>query len=165
MGTGLVVRPGDRESFQLGSTSARVLVAGEDTGGSFAIVVAPIAAKALAGPVHTHHKEDALWYVLEGEFAAQVGDKEIHEPAGSVIFAPRGIPHTYWNPGSTPATYLEMAWPAGLERYLEAVGQALIKGGDDLLSKVGTLSDAYGLEFDWDSVEPLMQKHGLGFAT
>ena len=164
MDTRHVVRPSDRKSFQLGGIDARVLVAGADTGGSFAIVEAPIAPKALAGPLHTHHKEDALWYVMEGEFGAQIGDMEIHEGAGSLIFAPRDIPHTYWNPGTTPAKYLEMAWPAGLERFLEELGQVVIGGGEEVLSRVASLAAEYGVEMHWDSIAPLMDKHGVGFA-
>jgi mannose-6-phosphate isomerase-like protein (cupin superfamily) len=159
-----VTRPEDRESFSLGGIEARVLVAGEDTGRSFAIVEAPIVPKALAGPLHTHHREDALWYVIEGEFGAQVGDRHFAESSGAVIFAPRGIPHTYWNPGSTAARYLEICWPAGLEIYLENVGRAVRAGGEELLSRVAGLSDEYGIEMHWESIEGLAERYGVGFA-
>jgi mannose-6-phosphate isomerase-like protein (cupin superfamily) len=125
---------------------------------------APIAPKALAGPLHTHHNEDALWYVIDGEFGAQVGEQDIHEGPGALIFAPLGIPHTYWNPGSTPARYLEMAWPAGLERYLERLGRMVSSGSNDLLSEVADLSEEFGVEMHWDSIAALMDRHGVGFA-
>jgi mannose-6-phosphate isomerase-like protein (cupin superfamily) len=160
----LVIRPGDGTSFQLGGIAARVLVSAGDTQGAFAIVEAPIAPRALAGPLHTHHNEDALWYVIEGEFGAQVGDQEVHEGPGALIFAPRGIPHTYWNPATTPARYLEMAWPAGLERYLEELGRMVGDPGDDPLAQVASLSDDFGIEMHWDSVASLTEKHGVGFA-
>jgi len=163
MGPVRVSRPEDRTPYSFGGIDVRVLVSGSDTGGSFAIVEAPIVPKALAGPLHTHHREDALWYVMEGEFGAQVGDQAFHEGPGAVVFAPREIPHTYWNPGHKPAIYLEMCWPAGLERYLERLGEAVAEGGGDVLSKVMALSGEYGIEMHWNTVDRLIERHGVGF--
>jgi mannose-6-phosphate isomerase-like protein (cupin superfamily) len=160
-----VIRPGEGTSFALGGITARVLVAAADTAGAFAIVEAPIAPKALAGPLHTHHNEDALWYVVDGQFGAQIGEEEVEEGPGALIFAPRGVAHTYWNPGTTPALYLEMAWPAGLERYLEKLGRTVGTGSEDVLSEVARLSDEFGIEMHWDSIDALIQKHGVGFET
>lgn len=159
----LVVRPGDGTTFRLGGIAARILVDAARTSGTLAIVEAPIAPKTLAGPLHTHHNEDALWYVLDGEFGAQIGERLVHEGPGSVIFAPRGLPHTYWNPGASPARYLEMAWPAGLERYLEQLGRLVGNPDENLLSEVDRLSDEFGIEMHWDSIAPLMERHGVGF--
>src|SRR5713226_8313400 len=151
MAAARVIRPDEGTSFKLGGIEARILISSADTAGAFAIVEAPINPRTLAGPLHTHHNEDALWYVIDGEFGAQVGDEEIHEGPGAVVFAPRGIPHTYWNPGSTPARYLEMAWPAGLERYLERIGRMVADPGPELLGEIAKVSDQFGVEMHWDS--------------
>jgi len=164
MGDPLVIRPGDGTTFQLGGISARTIVDTTKTNGALAIVEAPIAPKTLAGPLHTHHNEDALWYVLEGEFAAQVGDRDFHEGPGTVVMAPRGIPHTYWNPGAEPARYLEMAWPAGLERFLEQMGLLAAAPTDDTLAQVENVAQQFGVDMHWDSLATLMEKHGIGFA-
>jgi mannose-6-phosphate isomerase-like protein (cupin superfamily) len=160
-----VSRSVDRETFQFGGIQARILVSGEDTGGAFAIVEAPIAPKVLAGPLHTHHREDAFWYVIEGEFAAQIGEQEVREGPGAIVFAPKGVPHTYWNPGGVPGMYLESCWPAGLERYLERLGRIVGDGGDGALDAVIALSQTYGIEMHWESIEPLTEKHGVGFGV
>ena len=165
MSTRPVLRLADRETLQLGGIRARILVRGEDTGGAFGIVEAPIAPKTLAGPLHTHHHEDAFWYVVEGEFAAQIGDREVHEGPGALVFAPRAVPHTYWNPGITPGMYLELCWPAGLERYLEELGPIVARGGEGILDSVVDLSGKFGIEMHWDSLDGLIQKHGLGLGT
>jgi len=44
--------------------------------------------------------------VLEGTLRVQVGNEQVEAHAGSAVFVPRGTPHTYWNPGPTPAGYL-----------------------------------------------------------
>jgi mannose-6-phosphate isomerase-like protein (cupin superfamily) len=65
----------------------------------------------LIAPLHVHYSDDEAWYVLEGTLAFRLGDQEIEAPAGSAVFAPRGVPHTFWNPDSTPARYLLIMTP------------------------------------------------------
>jgi mannose-6-phosphate isomerase-like protein (cupin superfamily) len=67
-------------------------------------------------PLHRHRIEDEAWYVLEGTLQFQFGDREFEASAGSGVFLPRGTPHTFWNPGPSPARYLLIMGPktAGL---------------------------------------------------
>jgi mannose-6-phosphate isomerase-like protein (cupin superfamily) len=60
----------------------------------------------LIAPLHVHHRDDEAWYVLEGVLRVQVGKDEVEGRAGSAVFVPRGIQHTYWNPGPGPVRYL-----------------------------------------------------------
>lgn len=57
-------------------------------------------------PLHIHHHDDEAWYVLDGRLRVRVGDDEYDVPAGSAIIAPRGRPHTFWNPDPDPVRYL-----------------------------------------------------------
>jgi mannose-6-phosphate isomerase-like protein (cupin superfamily) len=60
----------------------------------------------LIAPPHVHHRDDEAWYVLEGTLRVRLGDTEVEARAGSGVFAPRGTPHTYWNPGPKRVRYL-----------------------------------------------------------
>jgi len=60
----------------------------------------------LIAPPHLHRSDDEAWYVLEGTLRVRVGNEVVEARAGSAVFAPRGTPHTYWNPGPSPARYL-----------------------------------------------------------
>ena len=62
-------------------------------------------------PFHVHYADDEAWYVLEGTLAFRLGDQEVQAPTGTAVFAPRGVPHTYWNPHSTAARYLLIMTP------------------------------------------------------
>jgi mannose-6-phosphate isomerase-like protein (cupin superfamily) len=62
-------------------------------------------------PFHIHHSDDEAWYILEGTLAFRLGDKEVEAPMGTAVFAPRGVPHTYWNPHTTAARYLLIMTP------------------------------------------------------
>lgn len=46
-------------------------------------------------PPHVHAHEDEGFYVLEGELDVQVGERLLPAPAGTFVWAPRGVPHTF----------------------------------------------------------------------
>ena len=84
----------------LGSTEGAFVIAEwKDAGG-------PAGPPRLIAPPHVHHHDDEAWYVLEGVLRVQIGPDEVEARAGSGVFAPRGTPHTFWNPGPGPTRYL-----------------------------------------------------------
>lgn len=72
---------------------------------------APAGPPRFIAPLHVHYADDEAWYVLEGILAFRLGDQEVQAPAGTAVFAPRGVPHTYWNPQPTAARYLLIMTP------------------------------------------------------
>lgn len=46
-------------------------------------------------PLHMHPHQDETFYVLEGEYIAEVGGKQVTLHAGDSILAPRNIPHAW----------------------------------------------------------------------
>ena len=80
---------------------------------------------AYIAPLHVHHADDEAWYVLEGALAFRVGDDEVLAKAGAGVAAPRGVPHTYWNPRPEPARYLLAMGPtiSALIKALHAPGR------------------------------------------
>jgi mannose-6-phosphate isomerase-like protein (cupin superfamily) len=54
-------------------------------------------------PLHIHNDDDEAWYVLEGRLRVRVGDEDHDVPAGGAVLGPRGVPHTFCNPGPEPA--------------------------------------------------------------
>lgn len=75
-------------------------------------------------PLHTHRSEDEAWYVLEGGLRFRFGNEEFDAPAGAGVLLPKGIPHTFWNPGPEPVRYLMIVRPrtAALLAALHAPG-------------------------------------------
>src|SRR5690606_2016371 len=57
-------------------------------------------------PLHKHHHDDEIWYVLEGTLGFQIGDEVVEANANQAVIVPRGTPHTYWNPKPEQAKYL-----------------------------------------------------------
>ncbi len=46
-------------------------------------------------PLHIHLHQDEIFYVTEGNFTFQLGEKKMKLGKGDTIFLPRNIPHTW----------------------------------------------------------------------
>ncbi len=91
------------------------------------------------GPaLHTHLREDELWYVIEGDFRFEAGDALLRAPTGGMAFGPRGTAHRFQNVGDTPGRLLVITTPSGLERFFEQFA-ALLPGpiGPESVAAVG----------------------------
>jgi quercetin dioxygenase-like cupin family protein len=94
------------------------LATGEETRGEFALME-QVARKGNVPPRHIHHREDETFYVVEGEMTFLVGDKTIKATAGTMVFAPRNIPHSF-TIDSEQVRILVMVSPAGAEGFFKA---------------------------------------------
>ena len=68
---------------------------------------------------HRHHRNEELFYVLEGELEFLVGERAVVIGTGSVAFVPPETIHAFRNAGSGQARFLLIASPSGLHRYFE----------------------------------------------
>ena len=98
------------------------------------------------GPaLHTHFREDEVWYVLEAEYRFQAGDEKFRLSAGGMAFGPRGVPHGFQNIGDGPGRLLIITTPSGLERFFEDF-DALLPGPLDPQA-LATVGRASGIDF------------------
>jgi quercetin dioxygenase-like cupin family protein len=98
----------------------RILVGAEQTGARFSLTEFLEVPAGQMPPLHVHHAEDEIFYVLDGEVTLFLPGREIHAQAGDCVLAPRGIPHAY-RVGERPARWLVMSSPAGFERFVAGV--------------------------------------------
>ena len=90
--------------------------------GDGALVTEQTAPRGSGSPLHVHHNQDEWFYVLEGELTIWV-DGETHvAPAGSFVFGPRDIPHTFIV-SSEQARFLLVTEPAGFENFVRALAE------------------------------------------
>jgi mannose-6-phosphate isomerase-like protein (cupin superfamily) len=154
----LMIGTHQMESFDFGGLGVCWKVDGEQTGGRFAVVHHPIAPRALAAPLHYHHNEDELSYVLTGRLGALLGDDVLTAESGTWVFKPRKQWHTFWNPGDTPCEIIEVISPAGFEDYFREVAATW---GDT--ARFAKINEKYALEMRFDSVPELCERFGLTF--
>lgn len=112
-------RAGRTVTYGRGS-SAELKLAGEESGGDWAVVEWRVRAGD-EPPIHIHTREDETLYVLDGAITAFVGDQRIEVEAGSYAALPKDVPHglsvrgeearcsshsrpRVWSTSSSPAT-------------------------------------------------------------
>jgi mannose-6-phosphate isomerase-like protein (cupin superfamily) len=157
-----VVGPHDGHLAILGGVGARLVIEGDDAGKRFALVDHPMQPRALAAPMHRHHREDEYSFIIEGSIGALLGDSILIGHPGDLIFKPREQWHTFWNAGDTPARLLEIISPAGFENYFRELGEELIGGPPDR-RRLAALCARYALDMDLSSVPSLIQRFGIRF--
>jgi mannose-6-phosphate isomerase-like protein (cupin superfamily) len=64
-------------------------------------------------PRHVHHAQDEWFYVVAGEFAAEVGEEKYLLRVGDSLFAPRQVPHAWAHVDDGPGTLITTVSPAG----------------------------------------------------
>jgi len=129
------------------------LATGEETNGQFALME-QVARKGNVPPRHIHHREDETFYVTEGEMTFYVGDQTIKATAGTMVFAPRDVPHSFAI-DSEEVRMLVMVSPAGAEGFFKecsvpAPSMTLPPPAETPYSeiqKMMALAPTYGFEF------------------
>jgi quercetin dioxygenase-like cupin family protein len=106
--------PGGGRTVESGhGSSAELKIAGEQSGGEWAVVEWRIRAGD-EPPIHTHTREDETIYVLDGAITAFVADQRIEVEAGSYAALPKNVPHGLRVRGEE-ARLLVTLEPAGAE--------------------------------------------------
>ncbi len=157
-----MVGPRDGQLVFLGGADARFLIDGDEAGNHFALVEHPLRPRALAAPMHRHHREDEYSFVLEGTIGALFGEAVAIVNPGNLIFKPRNQWHTFWNAGDTPARVLEIISPAGFENYFRELSAELRSGPPDP-QRLAALCARYELDMDLSSVPGIIQRFGVRF--
>jgi quercetin dioxygenase-like cupin family protein len=102
-----------------GFGSLALLKATSETTGGRVVVMENLAPRGAGSPLHVHHREDEWFYVLEGELTFWVGGQVVDAPAGSFVYGPRDIPHTFIVT-SEQARFLLVTEPAGFDVFFRA---------------------------------------------
>lgn len=70
-------------------------ISGNDTNDGFAIFEQTSISQGRGTPLHIHHFQDEVFYVIEGSYYFQVGDDRYTLEKGDSIFLPMKIPHAW----------------------------------------------------------------------
>jgi quercetin dioxygenase-like cupin family protein len=116
-----VLPPGAGTDLWILSDRMTTKLGPEHTSGAF--VVGEIRIPAGGGPPpHVHTREDEMFLVLDGELRFLLGSRTFRGAAGSCVYLPKGVPHTFKNVGTGTARFLAFATPCGFERFAASVG-------------------------------------------
>jgi quercetin dioxygenase-like cupin family protein len=106
-----------------GAITLKVLLSGEQTGGSLA-VFEDIVQPGIGPGRHIHHGQDETFFFLEGTFDVEVDGVLHHMQIGDVAFVPRGTVHAFKNVGDTVGRLRYMFSPSLM---IEAMFRALFE--------------------------------------
>jgi len=117
----IALQPGEGEARWFLGALSTIKSSGETTGGRVA-VTENWAPRGHGSPLHVHHNEDEWFYVLSGQLTFWVDGQVITAPAGSFVYGPRDVPHTF-TVSSDEARFLLVIEPAGFESFLRPLSQ------------------------------------------
>jgi mannose-6-phosphate isomerase-like protein (cupin superfamily) len=111
--------PGEGEHLWFFGGLTTIKADGADTGGRV-MVTEQVAPRGGGSPLHVHHNEDEWFYVLEGELTIWVAGRTVVAGAGTFVYGPRDVPHTFVV-SSERARFLLVTEPAGFEGFIRAL--------------------------------------------
>jgi quercetin dioxygenase-like cupin family protein len=111
--------PGEGEHFWFFGGLTTIKADGEGTGGRM-MLTEQTSPRGSGSPLHVHHNEDEWFYVLEGELTIWVAGRTVVAPAGSFVFGPRDVPHTFVV-SSDEARFLLVTQDAGFEGFIRTL--------------------------------------------
>jgi quercetin dioxygenase-like cupin family protein len=89
-----------------------VKVSGSDTNGNLAIFEQTSLSQGKGTPLHIHHNQDEVFFIIEGAYYFQVGEDKFELSKGDSIFLPRKVPHAWTQVSETGKMTVTMQ-PAG----------------------------------------------------
>jgi mannose-6-phosphate isomerase-like protein (cupin superfamily) len=158
--TNIKLAPGEGRTADLARLGNRYMIESASTDGRFALIEHTIPPRKLAAPMHVHEREDEYSYVLSGRMGAQIGDEVVEAGPGDLVFKPRGIWHAFWSASDEQTQLLELISPGEFANYFTELAPLLDADEPDF-AKLGEVQARYALTMDFDSIGPLMERHGL----
>ena len=117
---GYGLAPDEGEALWLNGGLGLIKATGESTGGRFFAMELRVP-KGFASPLHVHRDADEFFIVVAGDIRVQHGDDVYEAEAGSLVFGPRQVPHSF-HVDSDDANVLLILSPSGMEGFFREVG-------------------------------------------
>lgn len=111
-----VLTRGAGESIAAGPMTIRILEDGRLTSHRLGLVEVTVPPHIDGPPQHVHREHDETFYVISGTPSFTSGSDTVLVQPGCLVTAPPGEPHTFANPGDTPAVLLCTVTP---DRYID----------------------------------------------
>ncbi|WP_209427959.1 cupin domain-containing protein [Pararhodobacter sp. SW119] len=120
----------------------RIRITGAETAGRIGIWE-EITTPGAGAPLHVHHAEDEMFFVLDGRVRFWCGEERFEAGVGATVVLPRGVPHRFENVGETALRMLVAVTPGGFETFF--LDAAALTGVDE--TAIMSLAARYRLEF------------------
>lgn len=113
-----------------------VKISGNDTDGDLAIFEQTSLSQGKGTPLHIHHTQDEIFYVIDGSYKFLVGNDKYELTTGDSIFLPRKIAHA-WTQVSAKGKMIVIMQPAGkLENFFVTMAVLDHEPGQEEIAKI-----------------------------
>ena len=136
--------PGEGRTYRPGKHTVRFKITGEQTNGDFSLADGEVP-PGDGVPPHVHRYEDETFYILEGKFEVMVDGKTYIAEPGASVFAPRNVPHSWYNVGDDWGRMLAVFTPGRSEAWFAALDE-LNRTDPGNIAKMIDVLGAYGIE-------------------
>jgi len=129
-GGAVVLMPGEARHVAVGGFDVAVLATSESTGGAYSLIETGERSVAGGPPIHIHRDAAESFYVIAGSYRMHLDGRDFECPAGSYVYVPLGMPHTFrvLEEGSRK---LNLYTPSAMEGYFDELGVAIAGGVDE----------------------------------
>jgi mannose-6-phosphate isomerase-like protein (cupin superfamily) len=141
-----LLQSGEGRSVSLGAIRMTVKEDGTATRGVLGIAEFEVAPNVPTPPPHIHHTHEEGFYVLEGELEFIIGNETMRAGKGTYVTMPIGVPHTFSNPGSAPARFLNTFTPPQYINYFEELSSLMSASGIPNPAQIRDLMARYDTE-------------------
>jgi len=141
--SGYVLQPREGRVIDLGNFVMSLKADASATGGLFSAVEAAEPAD-FGPPMHIHRNAAEAFYVLDGLYRMFIEGKTYECPAGSFVFVPSGVEHSF-RVGPLPSRKLNLYSPAAMVGYFDDLSAA-IKSSDMSDQRLGEIAHDHGME-------------------
>lgn len=153
------VKAGDSVFFRSLGTMYKVMT--DSVAGTAGIVEHTLEAKSIGAPMHKHTREDEISYVLEGELWVIQNGQVQTARAGQYIVKPRGVFHTFWNPGQQTIRFIEFITPGEFQYYFAEMAPYLLPNQPPQMDKIIATAAKYGLIVDPYAADEIVKQYDL----
>ncbi len=142
-GGGMVLVPGEARTIEIAGASILIHASSELTEGAFSLIETVETIAGSGPPLHIHRDAAESFYVLEGSYDMHLDGRDFRCPAGSFVYVPRGMPHTF-RAGAAGSRKLNLYTPSAMEGYFEDLAEALRTGVDE--DELSRIAERYSME-------------------
>ena len=142
-GGGVVRRPDEARTVDLGGFGVTVLADDDTSGGAFSFIETTETAAGVGPPLHLHRDCAESFYVISGNYRMHLDGQDFVCPAGSFVYVPVGMRHTFQS-ASSGSRKLNLYTPAGMVGYFDELAAAIAEGVDE--TGLADLAERYQME-------------------
>ncbi len=147
----VVLHPGAGRTIAVLGSTITFKVASSETDDALWVMEHTVPPEYGGPPPHRHHQTHEVFYILVGTFTFCLDDQTMEAPPGAVVWVAPGTMHTFSNPTTEPATYLQIGTPGGFEGYFDELPELVAEHGFPLPPEV---LRRLGERYDMDVVGP-----------